>query len=59
MGAHTGLNDTNDARTRQIVLPPSITTEAPVMYDDASEMRNITAPLYSSFRAILPIGIRA
>ena len=41
------------------VHPPSTTTLAPVTYDDASESRNTSAPLYSSGRAIRPRGTRA
>ena len=41
------------------VQPPSITRLAPVMYDEASEQRKTTAPLYSSARAIRPSGTRA
>lgn len=45
-------------RAYQTDKPPSAMTSWPVMYVDASETRNRTAPLYSSSRAILPRGTR-
>jgi hypothetical protein len=39
--------------------PPSMTTLAPVMYDEASEHRKRIAPLYSSTLAMRESGMRA
>ena len=39
------------------VHPPSIIKFEPVMYEEASDARNIKAPTYSSFLAILPIMV--
>ncbi len=40
------------------VQPPSTTRFEPVMYDEASDARNSSAPQYSSRCAILPSGAR-
>ena len=42
----------------QHVRPPSTAKTAPVMYDEASDIKNATAALYSSGFAIRPSGIR-
>lgn len=47
-----------EAQVYQAVQPPSTTRFEPVMYDEASETRKITAAEYSSSRAMRPSGTR-
>ena len=42
----------------QQVRPPSIDKIEPVIYEEASDIKNATAALYSSGLAILPSGMR-
>src|SRR3989338_712078 len=54
---HRRFKKANRLDHHQHVLPPSIITFAPVMYEDASDTKKMTAALYSSGCAILPNGI--
>ena len=48
----------DEAGFHHAVRPPSTIRFAPVMYDEASDTRKSTAPLYSSTFAMRPSGIR-
>src|SRR5262249_11030164 len=53
-------DDRDDAaRAHHAVQPPSTTRLLPVIYEDASDRRNRSAPQYSWRSAIRPMGVRA